>query len=313
MLACAGAAERRAGFPHGRCSDNDYRDISRYTKGKVPPEQVTSEWQLALDRADALVTRQWDFISACAEALLAKGELRMAEIDQLWSRHGKPKPTFAPLPPPDNVRVRFATDLLHREAPIGRANSYDPDTRVAEAVISTGAAVLRTDNWSGEQWRETLDMGGVRLGRLNNGAQVLDGHSYAGGYASVMGSVVPGSARVIQNKLLARLRFSRNEAGERVARNLIDGHCRPDTRRTRKRSIAIPIRKLGWRRTGSLTKYLSSQSRPRRRRAFGRPRRVGAVLRAVTRHHMAATRMACRTITNPAQDLVSDDYAARRD
>jgi HK97 family phage prohead protease len=94
-------------------------------------------------------------------------------------------------------------------------------------VIRTGARVRRRDEWSGESWDEVLSMapGAIRLGRLNAGAQLLDGHNYLEGYARVLGSVVPGTALVDQGKrLVAQLKISRNEAGEALSRNLVDGH-----------------------------------------------------------------------------------------
>jgi hypothetical protein len=101
--------------------------------------------------------------------------------------------------------------------------SYDPETREADAVLSTGSAVRRRD-WDGE-YDEVLSMkpGSIRLARMNNGAQLLDSHDWGGGIDSVLGAVIPGSARIEGGKLVARLKFSNSERGQRVAADLRDG------------------------------------------------------------------------------------------
>jgi hypothetical protein len=103
--------------------------------------------------------------------------------------------------------------------------SYDPKTRMADAVISTGAKVRRKDWWNDEEWDEALDMspGSIRLGRFNAGAQFLDGHRYYGGMDAVLGAIVPGSARVEGGELVAKIQFSKAERGQRIAQDLQDG------------------------------------------------------------------------------------------
>jgi hypothetical protein len=126
----------------------------------------------------------------------------------------------------DNDDRLEQAELLTREMTLAtKHNTYDPETRTAEAIISTGARVRRNDWWSGDTWDEVLDIqpGSVRLGRLNAGAQVIDGHNYFGGIRALVGAVVPGSARIESGQLLARLKFSRSELGERIAQDLIDG------------------------------------------------------------------------------------------
>ncbi len=92
VLAASGAAERRAGFADGRCSDQDYLDVVQHSRGMSSAE-ADAAWKQALDYAPRVVERQWKFIEACAAVLLDRGELRCAEIDALWDRYGdRPDP-----------------------------------------------------------------------------------------------------------------------------------------------------------------------------------------------------------------------------
>lgn len=65
-----------------------------------------------------------------------------------------------------------------------RAASFEPssvnaDKRTADLVWSTGAAVQRSDFWTGRQWIEELSMepAHIRMGRLNGGAPLLNSHA----------------------------------------------------------------------------------------------------------------------------------------
>jgi hypothetical protein len=62
------------------------------------------------------------------------------------------------------------------------------------------------------------------MGRLNQGASVLDLHNWAGGMGSVLGGIVPGTARISNGELTARIKFSRGSAlAQRLAQDLADG------------------------------------------------------------------------------------------
>jgi hypothetical protein len=70
-----------------------------------------------------------------------------------------------------------------------------------------------------------LDMSpkAVRLGRLNQGAAVLDSHNWSG-IAGMLGGIVPGSARLAEGALIGRIKFSRGSAlAQRIAQDLQDG------------------------------------------------------------------------------------------
>ena len=105
--------------------------------------------------------------------------------------------------------------------------SIDADARTVSLIFSTGAAVTRSDPWSGKQYREvlSLDPKHVRLERMNAGAPLLDGHA-GWSVGDVLGAVEPGSARLEKGKATATVRFSRRDAVEPVFQDVRDGILR---------------------------------------------------------------------------------------
>jgi hypothetical protein len=102
--------------------------------------------------------------------------------------------------------------------------AYDRETREIDAVLSTGSRVRRSD-WDGE-FDEVLEMTpkAIRMRRLNSGAPVLDAHNWYAGVGAMLGSIVPGSARLDSGALTARIKFSRGSAlAQRVVQDLQDG------------------------------------------------------------------------------------------
>lgn len=91
-----------------------------------------------------------------------------------------------------------------------RATSFDADSNTIEVVWTTGAAVRRFDDWSGEEFDEVLSLapGAVRLGRLNAGAPFIDTHDSTE-CSRVVGSVVRGTARIEDGKGVATIQLSR--------------------------------------------------------------------------------------------------------
>lgn len=90
-----------------------------------------------------------------------------------------------------------------------RAASYSEADNSVEVIWTTGAAVRRRDWRSGNFYQEILEVSdeAVRLGRLNAGAPLLDTHNdYS--LRSVIGSVVPGSAKLEGGKGYARVALS---------------------------------------------------------------------------------------------------------
>ncbi len=103
--------------------------------------------------------------------------------------------------------------------------SVNEEARTVEVVWTTGAKVLRTD-WDGQFYEElSLDPKHVRLDRLNNGAPFLANHdSYR--LDSVVGVVVPGSARLQGSEGRATIRFARAEddaEADKIFRKVRDG------------------------------------------------------------------------------------------
>jgi hypothetical protein len=106
-------------------------------------------------------------------------------------------------------------------ADLGTINT---EARSVELVFSTGAAVLRTDYWSGKQYREVLSMepAHVRMDRLNAGAPLLDAHS-AWSVGDVLGTVERNSASLTKGKGVATVRFSKRDSVQPVWQDVIDG------------------------------------------------------------------------------------------
>jgi hypothetical protein len=105
-------------------------------------------------------------------------------------------------------------------------NSIDPETRSVEVIWSTGARVRRAALF-GEPHDEELSMAPehVRLERLNAGAPFLKVHE-AHDLDAVIGSVVPGSARIENGQGIARIRLSERDAVGDIWRDIEAGHIR---------------------------------------------------------------------------------------
>ncbi len=106
-----------------------------------------------------------------------------------------------------------------------RSASYDADANTIDIVWTTGAPVRRSD-YDGE-YDEVLclEPGAVRLGRLNSGAPFLDTHQ-DGGLANVIGTVVPGSAKIEDGRGIAKIQLSRAASDADVIQKITDGVVR---------------------------------------------------------------------------------------
>jgi len=104
-----------------------------------------------------------------------------------------------------------------------RADSFDEEANTIEVVFTTGATVRRV-SWREGEFDEELIVTpeAVRMDRLNAGAPFLDTHD---GYSlgGVIGSVVPGTARVADGQGLATIRLSRRAETEGVVGDIRDG------------------------------------------------------------------------------------------
>jgi hypothetical protein len=101
--------------------------------------------------------------------------------------------------------------------------SANPEKRTVELVFTTGARVLR-GFWERYYEELSLDPKHVRMGRLNNGAPLLDSHMAWGGTRTVLGVVE--SAKLEGDKGTAVVRFAKAEddpEADKVFRKVLDG------------------------------------------------------------------------------------------
>jgi hypothetical protein len=114
---------------------------------------------------------------------------------------------------------------LRRSAELA-PNTADPEARTVEVIWSAGARIRRMTLF-GEPYDEelSLDPDHVRLDRLNAGAPFLKVHE-VGALDAVIGSVVPGSARVENGRGVARVRISERADVEPIWRDIQAGHIR---------------------------------------------------------------------------------------
>lgn len=115
---------------------------------------------------------------------------------------------------------------MQRAAEI-RASSFNADENTVDIVWTTGAKVRRYDWREGQYYDEELVVTGnaVRLDRLNLGAPFLDTHS-SWELRDVIGSVVPGTARIEGGKGYAKIMLSRAPGDADVVSKIRDGIIR---------------------------------------------------------------------------------------
>lgn len=114
---------------------------------------------------------------------------------------------------------------LRRSAELA-PNSVDNGARTVEVIWSAGARVRRA-SFFGEPYDEelSLDPAHVRLERLNAGAPFLKVHEIDT-LDAVIGSVVPGSARIENGRGVAQVRISERSDVEPIWRDIQAGHIR---------------------------------------------------------------------------------------
>jgi hypothetical protein len=219
-LAASKAAQRRWGAKSfdDHCRDDD-RKIDEYAH-RVTASDADAQLLIATvnREAERLVSEYWEQIEWFANTL----ERLRDDLDYDLLQKLLPIVKPARREVIRHRRCFISSDWQRRG--LARPNGFDPETREIDAVLSTGMAVRRED-WDGP-FLETLGMKpeNVRMGRLNQGAAVLDSHNWASGMSSVLGGIVPGSARVANGELTARIKFSRGSAlAERLAQDLADG------------------------------------------------------------------------------------------
>lgn len=120
---------------------------------------------------------------------------------------------------------RIELPALQRVAEI-RSSSFNTDENTVDIVFTTGATVRRW-SWSEGAYDEELvvEPGSVRLERLNLGAPFLNTHSdYDLG--DVIGSVVPGSARIEKGRGVCTVLLSRRADVAGIVQDIRDGVIR---------------------------------------------------------------------------------------
>jgi len=115
-------------------------------------------------------------------------------------------------------------ETLHRDAQI-RASSFNKADNTIEVVWTTGASVTRRGPQGYFEEELVMTPGAVRLGRLNAGAPLLNTHNDSN-LSQVIGSVVPGSAKVISGKGVARVKLSSAAADADNVSKIRDGIIR---------------------------------------------------------------------------------------
>lgn len=108
-----------------------------------------------------------------------------------------------------------------------RAESFDPAENTVDLVWTTGAAVQRYSYRDGTYYNEVLDVTpkAVRLDRLNAGAPFLNTHSDYD-LSDVLGSVVPGTARIANGQGTATIKLSAAAADADTIAKIKDGIIR---------------------------------------------------------------------------------------
>ncbi len=113
---------------------------------------------------------------------------------------------------------------MHTRALFQPATINDTE-RTVDVVFATEREVVMY-NWSIGRFKEILVCNSTAgdLTRLNNGAPLLDTHNTYGGVRSILGSVVPGSAKFVNNQGVATIRFSSRTDVDGVWQDVKDGH-----------------------------------------------------------------------------------------
>lgn len=107
-----------------------------------------------------------------------------------------------------------------------RSGSFNETANTIDVIWTTGATVRRR-NWMDGEFEEELIVTdqSVRLGRLNAGAPFLDTHDQYS-LRSVLGSVVPNSARLENGRGVATIQLTRRKEAEGTVQDIRDGVIR---------------------------------------------------------------------------------------
>lgn len=133
-----------------------------------------------------------------------------------------------------------------------RAASFDEAAHTIDIIWTTGATVRRY-SWDIGPYDEVLEVGpgNVRLERLNAGAPFLNTHS-SRDLNQVIGSIVPGSAKIEGGRGVATVLLSRAQGDadvvqkirDGVIRNVSAGYIRHQIEKTESDNGKVPVWKV---------------------------------------------------------------------
>lgn len=107
-----------------------------------------------------------------------------------------------------------------------RSASFDATANTVDVIWTTGATVRRVSFLNGAYDEElVVTPQAVRLDRLNNGAPFLNSHD-GNDVSRVIGSVVPGTARISNGAGTATIQLSRREDVAGIVKDIRDGIIR---------------------------------------------------------------------------------------
>jgi hypothetical protein len=127
------------------------------------------------------------------------------------------------------MKTTVSLPMMQRQGDLA-PGSFRAEDNAVDCVWTTGATVRRAKfDWNDglQEYDEQLIVGAsaVRLDRLNSGAPFLDTHG-SWSLASVIGCVIPGSARLENGRGLARVQLSRAPADAAAVQKIADGIIR---------------------------------------------------------------------------------------
>lgn len=107
------------------------------------------------------------------------------------------------------------------------ASTANAEARTVEVTFATDAPVRRS-SWQDGAFDEVLVISreAIMSARLQMGMSLLDSHR-TGSVADRLGSVVPGSLKIVGNEARVTVRFSRTEKAESVWQDILEGHVLP--------------------------------------------------------------------------------------
>ncbi|MBR7651524.1 Mu-like prophage major head subunit gpT family protein [Brucella oryzae] len=137
-------------------------------------------------------------------------------------------------------------EIFTRAAPV--SGTADPDARTVQVTFATSTPVKRY-SWDDGYYLEVLEISrdAIDASRMNEGMSLLDTHDQ-NSMDSRLGSVVPGSFKIVNGEAVATVKFSRRERADQYFQDILDGHKTPisvgykvlETRKTEGQGDTLP-------------------------------------------------------------------------